>query len=179
MNRYVFVPLLLLLSSCSFFSKTKLKSTTVITSISTNIPSAQGLDLKLKTELYGDSAVIQVFPVLGLNLATILVTNDNIYVKNKLNNEETVLSVLDFDPDLNFKKLLKLAIKKKQFNDTTYYKTPNVNYTFTDYVNITIVNSNNKSVFVPRYVSIDANNKFFSQKNLNLNIDYKLVKLNK
>ena len=162
-----------------FLQKKKINSTTVIASVSTNIQSTQDVDLKLKTELYGDSAVIQVSLFLGLNLATILVKNDSIYVNNKLNKEETALSVLDFDPDLNFKKLLKLVIKKRPFNETTYYKTPNVNYTFADYVNIRIINSNNKIIFIPRHISIDVKNKAFSQKKHNIQIDYKLVEFNK
>ena len=169
---------LLLFSSCSFFSKKNLKSTTVIANITTNIYPANNIDLKLKTEIYSDSAVIQVFPVIGLNLATILVKEENVHVKNKLNNEETVFAVRDFDPDLNFKKLLKSAIKKKQFKDTTYYKNPNVDYTFMDYVNVKTINSKN-TYFAPRLLKINIYNSPFGQKTINIGIDYKLVKFNK
>ena len=105
------------------FFKKNLKSTTVIANITTNIYPANNIDLKLKTEIYSDSAVIQVFPVMGLNLATILVNKENVYVKNKLNNEETVFNVQDFDPDLNFKKLLKSAIKKNSLRVLLIIKT--------------------------------------------------------
>ena len=180
MNKNIFL-LLLLLSSCSFFSKKKINSTSVITNISINHPLLRGVDLKLKTDLYSDSAVIQVSPIVGLNLATILVKDESIYVNNKLNNEETTFSVLDFDPDFSFKKLLKLAIKNKEYNDTAYYKTPNVNYVFTDYVKAEIINSNNKIIYLPRFVNIDRPNDPISQNtnSLKIIIDYKLVKLNK
>ena len=155
---------LLLFSSCSFFSKKNLKSTTVIANITTNIYPANNIDLKLKTEIYSDSAVIQVFPVIGLNLATILVKEENVHVKNKLNNEETVFAVRDFDPDLNFK-TIKNSNKKKQFKDTTYYKNPNVDYTFMDYVNVKTINSKN-TYFAPRLLKINIDNSPLVRKQL-------------
>ena len=171
--------LLLLLSSCSFVSKKNLNSTIVIANVSTNINSVKGVDLKLKTEIYGDSAVIQIFPIVGLNLATLLVKDENIYVTNNLNSTKTIFAVSDFDPDINFKKLLKLATKNKKFTDTIDYKTTQAQYVFTDYVNVKIINSNNKTLFLPRHVIINTKNNSIGQETLNTIIDYKLVKLNK
>ena len=90
-----------------------------------------------------------------------------------------VFSVLDFDPDINLKKLLKLAIQNKHLNDTVYYKNSNVHYMFSDYINVKITNSNNKTFFLPRHISINRVNSPVSQKAFKIMIDYKLVKFNK
>ena len=179
MNKCIKLLSLLLLSSCSLIPGKKNKSTTVIANFSTNTLADSSIKLKLKTDLYRDSAVVQINPLVGFSLATILIKDNNVDVTNKLTNEKFTFPILDFDPDLNMKKLLRLVIKKKDFNDTTYCQNTNVDYMFYDYENIEIRNSKNKVLSLPRKISVKQINPLHTHSHINIMIDYKLVKINK
>jgi len=177
MNRCIKLLSLLLLSPCSLISGKKNNSTTVIANFSTNIPSQSSIKLKLKTDLYRDSAVVQINPLVGFSFASLLIKDNNVYVTNNLTNDKVTFPINDFDPDLNIKKLINLVVKKKNFNDTTYYQNPNVDYMFYDYDNIEIRNTKNKVLSLPRQISVKPVHQL--NNHVDIIIDYKLVKLNK
>ena len=179
MNKCIKLISLLLLSSCSLISGKKNNSTTVIANFSTNILSQSSIKLKLKTDLYRDSAVVQINPLVGLSFATLLIKDNNIYVTNKLTNDKVTFPINDFDPDLDIKKLIRLVIKKKNFNDTTYYQNPSVEYMFYNYDNIEIKNTKNKVLSLPRQISVKSEYQLNNYNHVDIMIDYKLVKFNK
>ena len=179
MNKCIKLLSLLLLSSCSLISGKKNNHTTVIANFSTNILSSSSTKLKLKTDLYRDSAVVQISPLVGFSLATILIKDNNIYFTNKLTNDKVTFPINDFDPDLDLKKLIRLVVKKKNFNDTTYYQNPNVDYMFYNYDNVEIKNTKNKALSLPRQISVMPVYQLNKYNPFDIMIDYKLVKLNK
>ena len=179
MNKCITLISLLFLSSCSLISGKKNNSTTVIANFSTNILSQSSIKLKLKTDLYRDSAVVQINPLVGLSFATLLIKDNNIYVTNKLTSDKVTFPINDFDPDLDMKKLIRLVIKKKNFNDTTYYQNPNVDYVFYNYDNVEIKNTKNKILSLPRQISVKPVHPFKNHNHVDIAIDYKLIKLNK
>ncbi len=179
MNKCITLISLLLLSSCSLISGKKNNSTTVIANFSTNILSQSSIKLKLKTDLYRDSAVVQINPLVGFSFATLLVKDNNIYVTNNLTNDKVTFPINDFDPELDVKKLIRLVIKKKNFNDTMHYQNPNVDYMFYNYDNVEIKNTKNKILSLPRQISIKPVHQFNNHNHVDIMIDYKLIKLNK
>ena len=179
MNKCINLISLLLLSSCSLISGKKNNSTTLIANFSTNILSQSSIKLKLKTDLYRDSAVVQINPLVGLSFATLLIKDNTIYVTNKLTNDKVTFPINDFDPDLDIKKIIRLVIKKKNFNDTTYYQNPNADYMFYNYDNVEIKNTKNKVLSLPRQISVKSVHQLNNHNTFDIMIDYKLVKLNK
>ena len=112
MNRIIVITIILLVTSCQVLKKRgaqkKQHNHLVIhanTSISQN--PIRGLRIKTKINIFKDSMVVTASPALGIEVFQIKITNDTIYIDNKLQNTKDSLVASDMDPRFKLKTIKK------------------------------------------------------------------------
>ena len=175
MNRIIVITIILLITSCQVFKKRgvpnrQLNNLVIHANTSISQNPIKGLRIKTKINIFRDSIVATASPVLGIEVFKLRITNDTIYVENKLQNTKDSLVASDMDPRFKLKTIKKLLLNSKPRRDTMSYNNSYMTSLFTDYVN-------KQDLFLPQKIIFWKNDSTkvtpFKQS---INIDYKLIK---
>ena len=173
MIRQVIIFSVLFMSSCSVLNKKKITShnkITIYANTKTSLSPYKGIKIKTKINILKDSIVFSAAPILGLELAKLTLTDEFIYIEQKITNKIDTLKTTSVDSKLKLKHIKKFIAKPKKNQDTTNYKNGDKNAILTNYIN-------KQSVFLPQKVVFWTDPK--SDKDamrFDLEIDYRSIK---
>ena len=176
MNRIIITSIVLLISSCQVFKKggnfSKNKFNSIHIHANTNIAqnSINGLKVKTKINIFRDSIVLSASPILGIEVFKLSLTNEMIYIDDKLQNKRDSLAILEIDPRFKLKTIKKLIINTSLKRDTMRYENTYITSLFTDYVN-------KENLFLPQKIIFwtHEKNQEFPLEQI-IEIDYKHIK---
>ena len=175
MNRIIAIAIILLITSCQVFkkrgnSKRQLNNLTIHANTNISQNPIKGLRIKTKINVFRDSIVVSASPAFGIEVFQLKITNDTIYIENKLQNTKDSLVASDMDPRFKLKTIKKLMLNSKPRRDTMSYSNSYMTSLFTDYVN-------KQDLFLPQKIIFWKNDSPqgapFKQS---INIDYKFIK---
>ncbi|MBF25039.1 MAG: hypothetical protein CMP49_00755 [Flavobacteriales bacterium] len=175
MNKQLIVILILIFSGCKIFDTDTIKfNKQIITStIYANLllESDLGVTTKLKTkiQILKDSIIISAYPILGIELGNVIMTNECIYIDQKITNKTDSVLTNNIDPDFKLNDIKNLFFQTKAKKDTVFYFNNFLNCQLTEYVNY-------NSVFLPhKIIYWESDNIKNQAMKKSINIDYKSV----
>ena len=172
--------------SCSVFQpssilfRNEIDFITINTNIIINTDIFEDTKIKTKIKVYPDSIVASVTPFLGIEVANIKILEDVIIVNNKLKNDISIINTADFDSEFKLKKFQKLFIQYRKHKEFEIYKTKYIHYVLTNYSEVNISPSIEKTVFMPKKILLDKKEDLGWLGKINqVELEYKSVRLNK
>ena len=175
MNRIIVITIILLITSCQVFKKRgvpngQLNNLVIHANTSVSQNPINGLRIKTKINIFRDSIVVTASPALGIEVFQLKITNDTIYIENKLQNTKDSLVASEMDPRFKLKTIKKLILNSKPRRDTMIYNNSYMTSLFTDYVN-------KQDLFLPQKIIFWKNNSAKGPPfKRSINIDYKVIK---
>ena len=115
MNRIIVITIILLITSCQVLKKRgaqngQRNNLAIHANTSISQSPIKGLRIKTKINIFRDSIVVTASPALGIEVFQLKITNDTIYIDNKLQNTKESLAASDMDPKFKLKTIKKLII---------------------------------------------------------------------
>ncbi|MAQ31199.1 MAG: hypothetical protein CMD26_00470 [Flavobacteriales bacterium] len=158
MSRLFIIIFTILFSGCQIFkmgsslSKRSLKTLSVYANISLESNLIVGPKFKSRINFFKDSIILSASPGLGIELARVKITDERVYIDQKIQNKLDTINIVELDPYFKLKNLKKLFISKREPKDTMAYYNSYMIVTFTNYIK-------KDNIFLPQKVIIDSNEK--------------------
>lgn len=168
---------ILFFSSCQIFQKKKptlstLKNDVIIyANAQIGEEELNSINLKTKIIFSQDSLLIEAYPFMGLKLAEVIITNDNIYINQKITNTLDSIDLQSLDQQFEFKKFMKTIIQTSLKRDSVLYQNNYIGSIFTDYKYVDSIFLPSKIIYWKKNI---INNKEVLKQTVYL--DYKSVK---
>ena len=145
-------------SGCQVFkmgsglSKRSLKTLSVYANVSLESNLVIGSKVKSKIKFFKDSIILSASPVLGIELARIKITDEKIYIDQKIQNKLDSINIRELDSQFKLKNLKKLFISKHEPKDTMVYSNSHMVVTFAKYIK-------KDNIFLPQKITVYSNDK--------------------
>tara|TARA_Y100001968_G_scaffold333158_1_gene394453 strand:+ start:741 stop:1298 length:558 start_codon:yes stop_codon:yes gene_type:complete len=139
MNRLIILLCILFFSGCQVLninkkpSNKQLKEITIHARATTELSSLGPIKLKTKINVFEDSIVVSALHTLGVEIANLTITNQAIYIDQKLQNKKDSLIISEFAPKFKLKNIKKFITRPKEHKDTTAHQSSTINCAFTNY----------------------------------------------
>ena len=139
MNRLIIVFCVLCISGCQVLgikkkiSNKQIKEVTIYANTITEFASLKPIKLKAKINVFKDSIVISASHMIGIEVANLVITNQKIYIDQKIQNKKDSLTISELDPRFRLKGIKKSIKRPKGNKDTLIYQIPKINCLFTNY----------------------------------------------
>tara|TARA_B100000683_G_C12260580_1_gene461390 strand:+ start:293 stop:694 length:402 start_codon:yes stop_codon:yes gene_type:complete len=111
-----------------------------------------GPKVKSKIKFFKDSIILSASPVLGIELARIKITDEKIYIDQKIQNKLDSINIRELDSQFKLKNLKKLFISKHEPKDAMVYSNSHMVVTFAKYIK-------KDNIFLPQKITIYSNDK--------------------
>tara|TARA_B100000700_G_C14959282_1_gene815608 strand:- start:969 stop:1505 length:537 start_codon:yes stop_codon:yes gene_type:complete len=161
------------ISSCGVINQKKIISNnniTIYAKTQTGHPLLRGFKTTTKIKILKDSIVLSASPALGLELVKLTITDENIYIEQKLKNKRDTIATKFIDPNFQIKDIKKFITKPKTNQDKTLYQGTNTQALFTNYIN-------KQNIFLPQSVVFWTSPSPGEKKTkFELEIEYKSIK---
>ena len=176
MNKFLILGLILFFSSCQIFNikrpahENQLNNMVIYANIQTVPAFLNELKLNTKINISTDSMSITAYPIMGLNLGTIVVKDQMILINQKLTNTRDSIIIGNIDAQFSFQNFKKSVIQSKLRKDTVLYQNSAFRLVFTDYKNV-------ENFFFPEKIIYSTSNR--PSPNLTENtilVEYKSVR---
>ena len=168
----------IIFSSCHILKNNKIsppKNTDALimyAEIKTNFGPFKNTKLKTKITFSYDTIIASIYPVLGIELAKVVITPNHLVIQNKYSNTKKSINLSESGTKLNPRKLQRAITQFNHRADTTLYNDGRFEATFTDYTPLQI-NTPKRQIFLPKTIYFE--NKP-TQLNQQIEIDYKSIK---
>ena len=183
MNKSIFVLFVLFFSSCSTLNKKNILSKndaeTIIIYANIELQAPHSFNhskFKTKITFYPDTIIASIYPFLGLELARLTITNNYIHVQNRIKNTTDTIRDFEISSKFKIKKLQRSIIQMNNKKDTIEYNNSGIRGSFTNYtpLKLSLIPT---PIFVPKKITLEAKNNFKLIPKIQMNIDYKSVKM--
>jgi len=158
MNKFLLFVLILFFSSCQIFNikksahENRVDDMVIYANIQTELGVLNEVKLKTKINISTDSMSITAYPIMGLNLGTIVVKDKIVIINQKLTNTRDSIIIDNIDSKFSFQNFKKSVIQSKLRKDSVFYQNSIFRLVFTDYKNV-------ENFFFPEQIIYSVSNK--------------------